>query len=76
MSIDEKDIRILIVITNHKTGSPDTIVEKPGIPISTVHYRIQQLKQEGVLTNDFLSVDLEKSGSRSRSSPKCGPSFS
>lgn len=62
MSIDEKDIRILSAIANHKTGSPDAIAEKSGIPKSTVHYRIQQLKEDGVLTNDLLDVDLEKVG--------------
>ena len=62
MSIDEKSLRILSAIAKHKTGSPDRITEITDIPKSTVHYRIQQLKDEGVITNDLLDVDLEKVG--------------
>ncbi|MFC7157607.1 Lrp/AsnC family transcriptional regulator [Halomarina halobia] len=60
--MDEKDIRILSAIAKHKTGSPDAIADISGIPKSTVHYRIQQLKEEGVITNDLLDVDLDKIG--------------
>lgn len=60
MSIDEKNIRILSAIAKHKTGSPDRITELTGIPKSTVHYRIQQLKEQGVITNDLFDIDLEK----------------
>lgn len=62
MSIDEKDVRILSAIANHKTSSPDTISEESGIPKSTVHYRIQQLKEDGIITSDLLDIDLEKTG--------------
>ena len=62
MSIDEKSIRILSAIAKHKTGSPDEVAEITDIPKSTVHYRIQQLKEKGVIKNDLLDVDLEKAG--------------
>ena len=62
MSIDEKSLRILSAIAKHKTGSPDRITEITGIPKSTVHYRIQQLKDEGVIQNDLFDIDLEKVG--------------
>ena len=62
MSIDEKSLRILSAIAKHKTGSPDRITEITGIPKSTVHYRIQQLKEEGVIQNDLFDIDLEKVG--------------
>ena len=62
MSIDHKDVRILSAIANLKTASPDEISEESGIPKSTVHYRIQQLKQNGTLTNDLLDIDFEKVG--------------
>lgn len=62
MSIDEKDLRILSAIATHKTGSPDAISEISGIPKSTVHYRIQQLREKGVITNDLLDIDIESVG--------------
>lgn len=62
MSIDEKSIRILSAIAKHKTGSPDRITEITDIPKSTVHYRIQQLKDKGVIKNDLFEIDLEKVG--------------
>ena len=62
MSIDEKSLRILSAIAKHKTGSPDRITEITGIPKSTVHYRIQQLKDEGMIQNDLFDIDLEKVG--------------
>ena len=62
MSIDQKSIRILSAIAKHKTGSPDRITEITGIPKSTVHYRIQQLKEEGVIENDLFDIDLDKVG--------------
>ena len=62
MSIDEKSIRILSAIAKHKTGSPDEVAEITDIPKSTVHYRIQQLKEKGVIKNDLFDVDLEKAG--------------
>lgn len=62
MSIDKKSLRILSAIAKEKTGSPDRITEITGIPKSTVHYRIQQLKEEGVITNDLFDIDLEEVG--------------
>ena len=62
MSIDEKSLRILSATAKHKTSSPDRITEITGIPKSTVHYRIQQLKDEGVIQNDLFDIDLEKVG--------------
>lgn len=62
MSIDKKSLRILSAIATEKTGSPDRITEITGIPKSTVHYRIQQLKEEGVITNDLFDIDLEEVG--------------
>lgn len=62
MSIDDKSLRILSAIARQKTGSPDRIAEMTGIPKSTVHYRIQQLKDEGVIKNDLFDIDLENIG--------------
>jgi DNA-binding Lrp family transcriptional regulator len=62
MSIDQKSLRIMSAIAKQKTGSPDAIAKMTDIPKSTVHYRIQQLKEEGIIENDSLDVDLEDIG--------------
>ncbi|MFB6121840.1 MAG: Lrp/AsnC family transcriptional regulator [Haloferacaceae archaeon] len=60
--MDEKDIRILAAIAEEATGSPEKIREKTGIPTSTVHYRINQLREKGVIKNDLFDIDLEQLG--------------
>jgi DNA-binding Lrp family transcriptional regulator len=60
--MDEKDIRILAAIAEGATGSPEKIHEKTGIPTSTVHYRINQLREEGIIKNDLFDIDLGKLG--------------
>lgn len=60
--MDEKDIRILCGIASEKTASPDKIGEITDIPKSTVHYRITQLQEQGVIKNDLHEIDLEKFG--------------
>ncbi len=60
--MDGKDIQILKALEELETISTDTISEETGIPISTVHYRLNNLREEGIITNDRLDVDLEKIG--------------
>lgn len=60
--LDERDIKILLAIAEHSSDSTDTIHEQTGIPKSTVHYRIQSLKENGVIENDLFDLDLEKAG--------------
>ncbi|SEV80581.1 Lrp/AsnC family transcriptional regulator [Natrinema salifodinae] len=60
--MDERNIRILQAVAELGTGSPDEIAEHTGIPKSTVHYRLTKLKEQGVVTNDLLDVDLEQLG--------------
>ena len=62
VTLDERDVRILFAIAEQGTSSTDTIPELTGIPKSTVHYRIKNLKENGVLKNDLLELDLEKVG--------------
>jgi DNA-binding Lrp family transcriptional regulator len=61
-SIDEKDIQILTAVAEHGTNSPDSIHDHTDIPKSTVHYRLNQLREEGVLTDDLGDMDLSKLG--------------
>ncbi|KAB1198040.1 MULTISPECIES: Lrp/AsnC family transcriptional regulator [Haloferax] len=60
--MDDRDARILKAIATLGTGSPEDISEYTGIPKSTVHYRIKNLKEDGILINDLLDVDAQKLG--------------
>ena len=60
--MDEKDVRILKAIAELGSGSPDRIQEATGIPKSTVHYRIEKLREAGIIENDVFDIDLEKAG--------------
>ncbi|WP_424017744.1 Lrp/AsnC family transcriptional regulator [Halorientalis pallida] len=60
--MDEKDIQILTAIAREGTASPDEIEDATDIPKSTVHYRLNQLRESGVITNDLYDIDLKKVG--------------
>lgn len=60
--MDERDIRLLKAIADLGTGSPERLHEETDIPVSTIHYRLNNLEEEGVITNDLYDVDLEEVG--------------
>lgn len=60
--MDDRDARILIAISELGTGSSERIAEETGIPKSTVHYRIQNLRDQGIIKNDRYEFDLEEVG--------------
>ncbi|WP_255191347.1 Lrp/AsnC family transcriptional regulator [Natronobeatus ordinarius] len=60
--LDERDVEILFAIAEGKTLSTEEIHEETEIPKSTVHYRLQSLKEEGIITNDLYELDLGKVG--------------
>lgn len=60
--IDEKDVQILSAIAKLGTGSSDKISAEVDIPKSTVHYRLDALREKEVITNDLFDIDLEKMG--------------
>jgi len=60
--MDERDVRILLAISRLETGSSERISEETGIPKSTVHYRIQNLRDAGIIQNDLFDFDLAKIG--------------
>ena len=60
--MDRRDVEILLAVAEAGTGSPEVIQERTGIPKSTVHYRINRLKEEGIVENDLFDLDLEKLG--------------
>lgn len=62
MNVDEKDIDILKAIADEETRSPDRISEVTGVPLSTVNYRLNQLREAGIIRNDHYDIDLEALG--------------
>ncbi|WP_435345559.1 Lrp/AsnC family transcriptional regulator [Haloarchaeobius sp. HRN-SO-5] len=60
--MDERDVRLLKAIAELGTGSPDRLHEETGIPVSTIHYRLNNLKEDGIVENDLYDLDLEAFG--------------
>lgn len=62
MTLDTRDVRILRSIAETDSTSPERIQEETDIPKSTVHYRIKNMKKQGVIKNDLFEIDFEKAG--------------
>jgi len=60
--LDERDVRIFFAIADRETDNTEVLHEQTGIPKSTVHYRLQNLKEEGIITNDLYELDLDEVG--------------
>lgn len=60
--MDEMDMAILKAMTDLKTDHLDKLSEETGIPKSTVHYRLKNLREEGVIRNELGAIDWEKLG--------------
>ncbi|WP_121743467.1 Lrp/AsnC family transcriptional regulator [Natronorubrum halophilum] len=60
--VDKRDLKILCAIAECESFNTETVHEATGVPKSTVHYRIQKLKENGVITNDLFELDREKLG--------------
>lgn len=60
--MDERDVRLLKAIADLETGSPERLHEETDIPVSTIHYRLNKLKDAGVITNDLYDLDRSKLG--------------
>ncbi len=60
--MDERDITILKAISDLGTGSPERIHEETDIPVSTIHYRLNNLREAGVIENDLYDIDLDALG--------------
>lgn len=61
-ALDERDIEILFTIAEHESFSTEELHATTGIPKSTVHYRIQNMKENGIIKNDLFEIDREKLG--------------
>ncbi|USZ73483.1 Lrp/AsnC family transcriptional regulator [Natronosalvus halobius] len=60
--LDERDFEILFAIAECETASNEEVHEATGIPKSTVHYRIQSMRENGVIKNDLFELDREGIG--------------
>lgn len=60
--MDEKDVRILKTLADLETTSTEAVSDATGIPLSTVHYRLNNLREAGVIENDRLDLDLDELG--------------
>ena len=60
--MDERDVRILKAIADLGTDSPERLHEETDIPVSTIHYRLNNLREDGVIENDLNDVDLDALG--------------
>lgn len=60
--MDEKDIQILKSLEDLETTSTEAVSEATGIPLSTIHYRLNNLRDAGIIKNDRLDLDLDKFG--------------
>ena len=60
--MDERDVRLLKAISDLGTGSPERLHEETGIPVSTIHYRLNNLREAGVIKNDLYDLDHEALG--------------
>ena len=60
--MDKKDNRILSLLKEDSSLTTSKISKKTAIPITTVHNRIQKLKNLGVIRNFTINIDYEKIG--------------
>lgn len=60
--MDDRDVEILKAIAEMGTMSSKAIEDRTGIPKSTVHYRIDNMQESGVIEDDLFNVDLESLG--------------
>lgn len=60
--MDEKDIQILKSLEELETTSTEAVSEATGIPLSTIHYRLTNLRDAGVIKNERLELNLDEFG--------------
>ncbi len=58
--IDEKDRKILEVLQEHADYPTRQIAKKTGLPITTVHNRIQKLKKEKIIKRFTVDLDYHR----------------
>lgn len=59
-TLNEVDNKILIALTEHANKTPADVARLLDIPLSTLHYRLQTLKKQGVLDRQVYFIDTSK----------------
>ena len=62
IALDAKDFQIISELERDSNQSLRKIAKKTGIPMATVHHRIEILKKTGVILNYTVNVDKKKTG--------------
>lgn len=57
MSLDDQDLEILKTIAEIGDPSPKRIADETDTPKSTVHYRLQNLREAGIIKNGLFEVE-------------------
>lgn len=60
--MDAQDVEILKTIAEVGEPSPKVVEEETGIPKSTVHYRLENLREAGIIEDGLFNLDLEEIG--------------
>ena len=60
MATDEKDMQILRALEQDAKLSSQKISDLTGIPITTVHYRVKNLRKTGVIKGQTIKIDYNK----------------
>lgn len=60
--LDDKDMKILEVLRENSKLSTQQISKKTLIPITTVHYRIKKLRNEGIIKKYTIKINHKKLG--------------
>lgn len=60
--MDRRDFDILTAISQLETNNVNDISEETGIPSSTIHFRINELRERGIIKNDRFDINLEEMG--------------
>jgi DNA-binding Lrp family transcriptional regulator len=60
--MDKRDLQILTAIAELKTNNTGEIHKETGIPESTIYYRLNNLRNEGIIKNDLYDIDWAKLG--------------
>lgn len=60
--MDDLDAKILKAISDLGEPSPKAIEDELDIPKSTVHYRLQKMREDGIIEDNLYNVDLDEIG--------------
>jgi len=62
LNLDEIDVKILNALQNNSEISFETLGKELGVSKSTIHYRVMNLKERGIIKKFAAILDPEKLG--------------